>query len=123
MTILNLTPVGKPRMTRSDKWRSPPRKCVAKYYEFKDQLISLCQQASLTTFPGEWDVIFYLPMPKSWSKKKKAIMKDHPHQQKCDIDNLLKALFDALLPDDSYIYDVRARKFWADEGSIHILNF
>jgi len=59
-------------------------------------------------------------MPKSWSKKKKAEMLGQPHQQKPDIDNLLKALMDAVLPEDSHIYDIRATKYWGNVGGIDI---
>ena len=66
-------------------------------------------------------VIFYLPMPKSWSKKKKALMLGQGHQQKPDVDNLLKAVMDATLKEDSHIYDIHSQKFWSDQGSIKII--
>ena len=68
----------------------------------------------------EIDVAFRIPMPKSWSKAKKAAMVDTKHQQKPDIDNLLKAIMDAVLPEDSHVWGVRAYKFWAETGSIVI---
>ena len=57
-------------------------------------------------------------MPKSWSKKKKMQMLYCDHQQRPDIDNLLKGLMDALLEEDSHIHTVYARKIWSDEGAI-----
>jgi len=60
-------------------------------------------------------------MPKSWGKRKKASMCGKPHQQKPDIDNLLKALFDAVYDDDSKIWQVGGvMKLWDYEGSITI---
>lgn len=59
-------------------------------------------------------------MPKSWSKKKKAEYLGKPHQVKPDSDNYLKAFMDALCEDDSYIYDARVQKYWAEEGSIEL---
>lgn len=63
-----------------------------------------------------------MPMPNSWSEKKKAQFDGKPHQQKPDWDNLAKAFCDALCADDSYIYDVRAQKYWARTGSIEVTN-
>lgn len=65
-------------------------------------------------------VVFRLPMPPSWSKKKAVEMAGKPHKQKPDVDNMLKGFFDALCEDDSYIYDIRASKFWDWKGSIEI---
>ena len=65
-----------------------------------------------------FDIDFLVPMPKSWSKKQRAEMMGRPHQQKPDIDNYLKAFMDAMAIEDQYVFDVRARKFWSDEGKI-----
>lgn len=59
-----------------------------------------------------------MPMPKSWSAKKRELMDGMPHQQRPDVDNILKSLMDALCEDDSYIYDVRATKRWGQTGRI-----
>lgn len=60
-------------------------------------------------------------MPASWSARKKNLYDGKPHQVKPDIDNYLKAFMDALCEDDSYVYDVRATKEWACEGSIILI--
>ena len=59
-------------------------------------------------------------MPKSWSKKKKAEYLDEYHRQVPDVDNLFKALADAIYEDDSAICDVRIRKIWAEVGAVVI---
>lgn len=60
-------------------------------------------------------------MPKSWSQKKRAAFADYGiHQQRPDIDNLSKAVMDALCEDDSYIFSLYATKFWAEEAGIEI---
>ena len=43
-----------------------------------------------------------------------------PHKQKPDVDNMAKAVMDALLKDDSGVYHISVTKFWAYEGSIEI---
>jgi Holliday junction resolvase RusA-like endonuclease len=64
-----------------------------------------------------------IKMPKSWSKKKKAEMWGNPHTSKPDIDNLVKAVLDALngvaFCDDSQIYEITSRKIWCDEPYVY----
>jgi len=113
--IIPVAPVPKPRMTKSDRWKQRP--AVMRYWKFKDDLKAVVKGDLEPIF----DVTFYVPMPKSWSEKQKATMVNTPHQVKPDVDNYLKAFMDALCVDDSYVYDVHARKFWAEEGSIVLL--
>jgi Holliday junction resolvase RusA-like endonuclease len=113
--IYPITPCPKPRMTQRDKWL----KCDAtrRYWAF-------CEQVKLyrveLTYSGA-DVTFRLPMPNSWSKKRKDINHGTAHQQRPDLDNLIKALCDAIYQNDACVWEITARKIWADEGSIEIL--
>ncbi len=113
-TNYEITPVPKPRQTQSDRWKQ--RACVMRYRAFADE----CREQGMEIVNGA-TVIFNLPMPKSWSKKKKALMLGKGHQQKPDVDNLLKAVMDAVLQEDCHIYDIHSQKFWAEKGSIKIL--
>lgn len=61
-----------------------------------------------------------MPMPKSWSEKKRLELDGKPHQQKPDIDNLQKSIQDALAIEDSYIWDAHCTKYWGRDGSITI---
>ena len=117
--IINVTPTPKPRMTQRDKWLNPPRPAVVRYHAFADEL--RLRTNHLDNFPAAvFDVVFYLPMPASWSKKKRAKMDGCAHQQKPDRDNLLKAFQDALCSDDAHIYDGRVAKYWTS-GPGHIV--
>jgi len=112
-----VTPIGKPRMTQRDKWAK--RKCVVNYFAFKDEVQYQFKN------PEEYllqphKVTFYIPMPKSWSKKKKSEMLMKPHDQKPDVDNLSKALNDAVLDDDSKIWSQWCEKYWSIDGCIKI---
>lgn len=109
-----ITPVPKPRMTQSDKWKKRP--VVLKYFAFKDEII----KAGVVLNPEGQSVTFHIPMPKSWSKKKKTEMEGQYHKQRPDLDNYFKALGDAVYDDDSLICDVRMSKKWAYIGSIEI---
>ena len=111
-----VTPMGKPRMTRRDKWLDPPRPCVAKYRTFKDMLRHDAIQAgySADLFDVHWiEVKAYIPMPSSWSKKKRYEMYLKPHRQKPDADNILKGVCDTLLKDDSGVWRKIVEKRWS----------
>ena len=111
-----IVPVTKPRMTRRDKWLSPPRPGVAQYRAFKDEV-----KLRRITLPDHgYHVTFILPMPDSWSNNKKAEFDGAPHRQTPDKDNLEKALLDAIFGDDSHIWDGRVTKLWGAEGRIII---
>ncbi len=114
---LNLTPVAKPRMTRSDKWKK--RKATQKYWKYKDDLKMLCWVARWKPREDNLDITFVLPMPKSWSKKKKEMMDGQPHKSRPDLDNLIKAFKDALLEEDSHIHTYDGmKKVWGKKGQI-----
>lgn len=110
-----ITPVPKPRQTQQDKFKVRPR--VARYRAFADEV--RLRRVQLPEAGAR--VIFHMPMPKSWSKKKRAEMDGKPHQSRPDVDNLFKALADALYQDDSCIWNVSITKRWAVDGSIEIL--
>ncbi len=115
MTVYPITPVAKPRMTARDK-RGDKRPVVAKYHAFKDE----CRLRKVSLEPYGSHVIFRVPMPASWSNRKKLRMNKTPHEQTPDVDNFLKALMDAVYLDDSKVWDVRVTKYWAFEGVIEI---
>ena len=107
-------PVPKPRMTKRDTWLKRP--ATTKYWKFKDEVKKLGVKINL----GGSHIIFYMPMPKSWSRSKRLKMTGRPHQVKPDIDNLMKALMDALYKNDSSIWDCRITKVWANDGKIEV---
>ena len=68
------------------------------------------------TEPVQVDLMFRLPMPKSWSLVKQQEMVGEPHAQKPDVDNLIKCMLDgigdAYFRDDSMVSSVRGAKVW-----------
>lgn len=115
----NIEPMQAPRMTRADAWKKRP--VVLKYRAFRDEVQRLMKGTPLK----EIDSLiadFYIPMPPSWSKKKRLAMAGMPHQQKPDVDNFIKGLLDSIFRDgdDCKVYQVRCRKFWGVEGKIEI---
>lgn len=110
-TVYDIVPVGKPRMTQSDRWKKRP--AVMRYWAFKDEV-----QLKIKELPIPYHVIFLIEMPKSWSKKKRLEMVGTPHRSRPDKDNLEKALLDALYEDDSAVWDGRVTKLWGEKGQI-----
>ena len=126
--LFDIIPMGAIRMTQSDTWKTNPnhtdpnkrqRKVVGEYFNFKNTLL---WQAKSLNFELKFhlDILFLIPMPATWSKKKKEQMNGLPHKQKPDTDNLVKSVKDALKKDDSDIWWEKAEKRWAYKGSIII---
>ena len=112
--VFSITPLGKPRMTRADKWKKRPE--VLRYRAFCDEV----RLNNVSLPESGYHVIFVLPMPPSWSKKKRSLIDGKPHQQKPDKDNLEKALLDAIFGEDSHIWDGRVTKIWGETGKMII---
>ena len=117
--ILDITPVPKPRMTRADRWKK--RQSVLKFFAFRDAV----RQSKGPFFASpdggvhnrvfefeSFKIVFHVPMPKSWSKKKKAQFEGKPHQQRPDLDNYLKAWKDSVYEEDAVVWHVEATKLW-----------
>jgi Holliday junction resolvase RusA-like endonuclease len=122
--IYPIIPVPKPRMTRRDQWLKPPRPAVARYNAFKDH-VRLCMsyhpRERLVLPSSGAHVTFHMPMPKRWPKTKRIAYAGRHHRQTPDLDNLLKALLDAVYPhNDSMVCDIRVTKVWAEDGGIEI---
>ena len=114
LKIFKISPQPKPRMTRADKWKKRPS--VLSYRAFADEMRV---QAEGWELPDAFHVRFIVPMPISWSKKKRLQMVSTPHRQRPDLDNFIKS-FDCLREDDSSIWKISAEKVWGEEGAIII---
>lgn len=114
--IFQVEPCPKPRMTRSDKWKTRPP--VVRYRIYASSMKHYAAEAGYVV-PDTLSITFVIPMPKSWSKKKREEMDGKPHQQKPDLDNLIKAFKDSLCADDSHVHTYgEMRKVWGVEGKI-----
>jgi Holliday junction resolvase RusA-like endonuclease len=114
----DVTPRAKLRMTRRDSWgNGKVRPAVERWRAFKDAV----RVAGVTVEDGD-ALTFHLPMPASWSAKKRARHDGQPHRATPDLDNLIGGLFDAAMPDgDQHIAELGpCRKVWASEGAIDV---
>ncbi len=73
------------------------------------------------------DIKFYIPIPKSTTKKARKLIESsevHPIKKTCDIDNLIKFVFDTIngiiFEDDSQIIEVIAIKEYSDSPRTEI---
>lgn len=112
-TTINIKPMGYVRRTRADAWKGRP--IVARYNEYKDAIRAATEGIHDGT---AYRLTFYTAMPKSWSKKKQATKLFQWHDQKPDLDNMVKAVFDATQADDSKIHYIEAYKFWGNDNII-----
>ena len=111
--VYPITPVPAPRMTRRDRWAKRP--CVLRYWEFRDEV-----RLRKVVLPDRCHVVFVMPMPASWRDDYRYAMRHSPHTKKPDIDNLLKALLDAVFANDAHIHTIRAEKIWGERGEIRV---
>lgn len=69
--------------------------------------------------PLALELSFFMPIPKSASKRKKEALLGTPHIIKPDCDNLAKftldVLSDIVYSDDSCVFDLRINKTYSDE--------
>lgn len=104
-------PLGKPRMTKRDVWKK--RKCVVKFRAWADKARAHAPM-NLTADPLTVSWTAWLPMPESWSRKKRNAMRGQPHRQKPDRDNIDKGLLDALWKNDCGVAGGQLWKHWDD---------
>ena len=124
-------PIGKPRMTRRDKWKG--RECVKRWFAWKDLAAQSLRDAGghpadfarglLVVESLSWTA--YIGLPKTWSKKKKAAALGCSHRSKPDRDNIDKALLDALFPEslggDSSVGTGSIDKIWSDRPRLEVV--
>jgi Holliday junction resolvase RusA-like endonuclease len=78
-----------------------------------------------TKCPVIVSMAFVVPIPQSWSKKRRESLIGKPHTQRPDLDNFVKLVADAangiLWEDDSQISTLTACKLWGDVGYIDLI--
>ena len=117
-TIIPGVPIGKPRMTRRDKWKQRP--CVMRYRAWAD-----AARAAVGPLPSPERIqrfawVAYFEPPKSWSKKERAAAMGTLHRSKPDRDNVDKAVLDVLFKHDSAIASGLIEKRWGSPARLEI---
>lgn len=124
--LLNITPQTHVRATQGDSifFRIPREKLrpaglsrlkrLEKYNQYKVDLGALAKSKGFVMSPVGASITFFVPVPPSWSKKKKKLYHGTFHQSKPDLDNLLKAFMDSLMAEDKQIAHLELSKRWVD---------
>lgn len=110
----DVVPIAAPRMNQADRWKRRP--CVVRYFAYRDQVRALAEEQGFT-LPERFYLWFQMPMPKSWSQRKKRMMFGEPCRSKPDADNLAKGFFDCF-GEDKHVWSVQITKTWHDKGGI-----
>jgi Holliday junction resolvase RusA-like endonuclease len=92
---------------------------IERYNRYKEDLLTLALQQRFTHPQIGAGITFHLPLPKRVrSKKQRALLHGSWHTQKPDIDNMLKAYFDALMANDQGIAQLTCLgKKWVDSDT------
>lgn len=119
--LIEIEPKGAVRMTQAGKWTS---KTAQRYLAYKKliglELNKICKTP--TKQPVSIKILFVMPIPPSWSKKKRMDAIGSYHTSKPDIDNLIKGLFDAankiLWQDDNQVVRCNTTKIYGEKPCI-----
>jgi Holliday junction resolvase RusA-like endonuclease len=124
----DVVPMGKPRMTQSDKWKTDPnhpdplkrkREVVHRYHQLQNRVREQAEKMKFV-LGKTFEAVFFVPLPNSWSDKKKSELVGMPCEEKPDIDNYTKFFLDTMAKEDKSVWNIKAEKRWAYYGSIII---
>ncbi len=106
MKQYSITPVSKPRMTKSVKWKQNAHQ--KRYFAFKKEV----ERLGVEVPECGYHLVFVLPMPvaKSWPEERLALVDGTKHQRIPDKDNLEKALLDCVHKNDAHIWNEEKKK-------------
>jgi Holliday junction resolvase RusA-like endonuclease len=119
----NIAPMGAVRLSRRDAFRPNknygPSAAALRYFEWKDRFAALVYVAVVDKKLFQLQDLecnvwwrFYVPIPQSWSMKKRVAHAQRPCRQKPDWDNCAKAVYDAIFVEDKAVWDVRSTTLW-----------
>ena len=110
--LFDVVPMGAVRMTQSDRWKTNPRhvdpnkrqrEVVTQYFEYKNKVLEQAREMKFE-LPEVLEIVFCVPMPFTWSEKKKVRNNKLPVKKRPDIDNYVKAFMDAMSNEDAVSY-------------------
>jgi|GEM_PF-1659779 Holliday junction resolvase RusA-like endonuclease len=98
---------------------------LEKYNAYKEELRWIAKKQGFELPNGCFSIHFYIPMPKSWRRKKRLERVNMKHTSKPDCDNMIKSLIDGLIHrknkskgetgrDDKEIWSYAAFKYWVE---------
>jgi len=157
ITVIPICPQTSVRTTRGERWmfavsndyikeydqrrvethgkagRNLTRKLqLERYNKYKDDISQWARESQFQMPKAYFAVWFFMPFPKSWRRKKQEEMLYKPHTSTPDLDNLVKGLFDSIMPrrnrisgqtgsDDRQIHCESTFKVWCPQGEEKII--
>lgn len=113
---------GRPRCSKMGRAYTPAKTRQAEE-DFKYLLMEKWKRKP-TDKPVMLSIVFYMPIPKSWSKVKQHNIVGEPHGSRPDLDNLIKLVTDAMngivYTDDSLVWAITSSKQYGTEPHIEI---
>lgn len=110
---------GRPRFTRGGRTYTPDK---TRIYEacVRGNYISQCGNYKFPAgVPLSVHIVAFCPIPKSVSKKRRALMVGYPTITRPDVDNIAKAILDALngaaFDDDAAVTALHVSKVYTDD--------
>lgn len=124
--FIEIEPMGAVRMTQKGKFTN---KNAIRYLNYKNflkwQAKTQAKGQKFEKNPLEVSMKFIMPVPDSWSKKKRSDAYGRYHMKKPDADNLVKGVFDSLnqivWQDDNQVAKLSAIKVYGDKPGIEVL--
>ena len=101
------------------------RKYLIAQYDAVKELKSLAESMEFVMPEDDFAVVCLMPMPKTWTKKKKREMAYKLHKQKPDSDNAIKLIIDVMFTDgstsgrfrnDSCVSSMMCVKYYVPDG-------
>lgn len=126
-SYIKISPQTHVRSTQSDRifFQIPEHKLLPeglkrkrrlqKYNAYKKDVRAYCEINEINVPDSGAHIIFYIPVPQSWRPSKKSLHHLKPHQSKPDLDNLIKALKDAVMSEDKSVWDYHLSKLWINQ--------
>jgi len=125
--VVDVTPQGKQRARSGNGHHYTPQK--TRDYE---ALIGLYAKQAMTaakrdplTGAVRVHIVARMPMPQSWSQKKRRAMNHMPAVAKPDTDNIAKSICDAMngivYLDDKQVWCASVERYWDIKGSVQVV--
>lgn len=108
--------IPKPRQTQADKWKKRP--VVVRAREYSDEL----RRLGVTINPNGFWLEFVFAVPKSIPKRERErrLSGERRHEQKPDLDNLIKQVLDSVYKEDSVVWRGGGEKLWGEEDILRV---
>lgn len=124
---VHAAPIGKgrPRVTRFGTYTPEKTRLYERFVQ--KEYAAQCESYRFPSgAPLSLHIVAFCSIPTSYSKKKRAALRGYPHTKKPDIDNMAKAIMDALngvaWEDDAGIAQLHVSKVYADGAPYSVVS-